>query len=151
MRKVKGQREINRRRMKRSRCTLRCFCLQTFRAALTLSFGAEGHAGGAPSSYCGDLGGVGGSLLELFPGWGGGEAQRPAGLRASLAGLPEGARLALDEGRYVSLLLASPAGMEASAHFRSSPAGAVQAGLASLVGGGGCELCVSFTRWQISA
>lgn len=92
-----------------------------------------------------------GSLLELFPGCGGGEAQRPAGLRASLGGLPEGARLALDEGRYVSLLLASPAGVEASGHFRSSPAGALQAGLASLGGGGGCNVCVSFARWQISA
>lgn len=130
------------------------------RGALTLSFVAEGHPVDTqrtappptPPSYCGDLGGVCcGSLLELFPGCGGGEAHRPAGLRASLGGLPEAARLGLEEGGYVSLVLASPAGTEASGHFLSSPAGAAQAGLASLVGGGCCEVCASFTRWQISA
>lgn len=93
-----------------------------------------------------------GSLMELFPGWGGGEAHRPAGLRASLGALPEGARLGLDEGGCVSLVLASPAGAEASGgHFLSSPAGAVQAGLASLADAGCCDDCASFTRWQISA
>ena len=113
---------------------------------------SRGGRGPAPASYCGDLGGVCcGSLPELFPGCGGGEAQRPAGLRPSLGGLPEGARLALEEGGYVSLALASPAGTAASGHFRSSPAGAVQAGLASLGGGAGWKACASFTRWQISA
>lgn len=55
---------------------------------------------------------------------GGGEAHRPAGLRASLDGLA------------------------ASGHFLSSPA---PAGLASLGGGGCCDVGESFIRWQISA
>lgn len=103
--------------------------------------------------YCGDLGGVcWGSLLGVFPGCGGGgEAHRPAGLRASLGGLPEVAEPGLEEGGYVSLGLASPARTEVSGHFLSSPAGAAQAGLASLVAGGSCEAWASFTRWQISA
>lgn len=107
------------------------------------------------SPYCGDLGGVWwGSLLRVFPGCGGGEAHRPAGLRASLGGLPGvmAAELALEEGGYVSLAFASPAAVEVSGHFRSSPAGPEQAGLASLgLGGGCCNVGVSFTRWQISA
>lgn len=103
--------------------------------------------------YCGDLGGVcWGSLLGVFPGCGGGgEAHRPAGLRASLGGLPEVAEPGLEDGGYVSLGLASPARREVSGHFLSSPAGVAQAGLASLVAGGCCEAWASFTRWQISA
>lgn len=104
------------------------------------------------SPYCGDLGGVcWRSLLGFFPRCGGGEAHRPVGLRASLGGLPEVAELGLVEGGKVSLALASPAGMEVSGHFLSSPAGAAQAGLASLGVGGCCNVGVSFTRWQISA
>lgn len=107
---------------------------------------------GKESPYCGDLGGVcWGSLLGVFPGCGGGEAHLPAGLRASLGGLPEVAEPGLEEGGYVSLALASPVGMEESGHFLSSPAGAAQAGLASLGVGGCCNVGASFTRWQISA
>lgn len=123
-----------------------------------------GHGWGREEepSYCGDLGGVWwGSLLGVFPGCGGGEAHRPAGRRASLGGLPgvaeppgleeEEAEDEDEEEGYVSLVLASPAGMEASGHFLSSPAGAAQAGLVSLGVGGCCNAGVSFTRWQISA
>lgn len=117
-----------------------------------------GRGGGQGASpYCGDLGGVWwGSLLGFFPGCGGGgEAHRPAGLRPSLGGLPGVAEPGLEEEEeeegYVSLALASPAGMEASGHFLSSPAGAAQAGLASLGVGGCCNVGASFTRWQISA
>lgn len=92
-----------------------------------------------------------GSLLGVFPGCGGGDAHRPAGLRASLGGLPGVAEPGLEEGGYVSRALASPAGMEASGHFLSSPAAAAQAGLASLGVGGCCNVGASFTRWQISA
>lgn len=111
-----------------------------------------GVGGRRESPYCGDLGGVcWGSLMGVFPGCGGGEAHRPAGLRVSLWGLPEVAEPGLEEGGYVSLALASPAGMEASGHFLSSPAGAAQAGLDSLGVGGCCVVGASFTRWQISA
>lgn len=101
----------------------------------------EERGGGERRPYCGDLGGVcWGSLLGFFPGWcsGGGDAQRPAGRRASRGGRPEAARLGLEEEEheeevgYVSLDLASPARSEASGHFLSSPPGAAQAGLASL-------------------
>lgn len=116
--------------------------------------GLEDMERGRELHYCGDLGGVWwGSLLWVFPGCGGGEAHRPAGLRASLGGLPAvtAAEPGLEEGGYVSLGLASPAGVQASGHFLSSPAGAAQAGLASLGVGGCCNVGVSFTRWQISA
>lgn len=94
-----------------------------------------------------------GSLLGVFPGCEGGEAHRPPGLRASLAGLPvvTAAEPGLEEGGFVSLALASPEGVEASGHFLSSPAGAAQAGLASFGIMGCCNVGVSFTRWQISA
>lgn len=99
--------------------------------------------------YCGDFGGVWwGSLLGVFPGCGGGEAHRPAGLRFSLAGLT--VRPSLEEGGYVSLALAS-VWLEVSGHFLSSPAEAVQGGLASFGVWGCCDVGVSFTRWQISA
>lgn len=92
-----------------------------------------------------------GSLLEFFPGCGGGEVHRPAGLRVLLGGLPGVAELGLEEGGYVSLTLASPARMEASGHFLSSPTGAVQPGFISLGVGDCCNVGASFTRWQISA
>lgn len=104
--------------------------------------------------YCGDLGGVWwGSLLGVFPGCGGGEAHRPAGLRVSFGGLPgaPAAEPGLEEGWYVSLALASPEGVEASVHFLSSAVAAAQVGLASLGVSGWCDVGVSFTRWQISA
>lgn len=87
-------------------------------------------------------------MLGVFPGCGGGEAHRPAGLRASLRDLPgvPAAEPVLEEGGYVSLALASPAGDEASAHFLSSPVGAAQAGLASLGVRGCCNVGESFTR-----
>lgn len=116
--------------------------------------GLEDSGRGWESPYWGDLGGVcWGSLLGVFPGCGGGEAHRPAGLRASRGGLPgvTAAEPGLEEGGYVSLALASPAGVEASGHFLSSPAEAAHAGLASLGVGGCCNVGVSFTRWQISA
>lgn len=116
--------------------------------------GLEDSGRGRESPYCGDLGGEWwGSLLGVFPGCGGGEAHRPPGLRASLGGLPgvTAAEPGLEEGGYVSLALASPAGVAASEHFLSSPAGAAQAGLASLGVGGCCTVGASFTRWQISA
>lgn len=95
--------------------------------------------------YWGDFGGVcWGSLLGFFPGWcsGGGDAHRPAGRRVSRRGRLEAAELGLEEEDkeldeqeevgYVSLDLASPARSKASGHFLSSPAGAAQAGFASL-------------------
>lgn len=60
---------------------------------------SEDMGGGEGSPYCGDLGGVcWESLLGVFPGCGGGDAQRPAGLRPSLGGLPEAAGPGLEEG-----------------------------------------------------
>lgn len=114
----------------------------------------ENPGRGRKSPYCGDLGGVWwGSLLGGFPGCEGGEAHRPPGLRASLAGLPgvTAIELDLEEGGHVSLALVSPARIEASGNFLSSPAGAVQAGLASFGVAGCCNVGASFTRWQISA
>lgn len=100
--------------------------------------GGEGWYDRRP--YWGDFGGVNwGSLLRFFPGWfsGGGDAHRPAGRRVSRGGRPETIGLGLEEEEgeevaYVSLDLVSPDRSEASGHFLSSPAGTVQAGLASL-------------------
>lgn len=89
-------------------------------------------------------------MLGVFPWWGGGEAHRPAGLRASLGGLTAAAP-ALEEAGYVSLALDSPGEGAASVHFLSSPAEAAQAGLASFGVGGCCDVGESFARWQISA
>lgn len=107
-------------------------------------WGSEGRDSRRP--YWGDFGGVcWGSLLGFFPGWcsGGSDAHCPAGRRVSRGGRPEVARLGLEEEEeeeleeqeevgYVSLDLASPGRSKASGHFLSSPAGAAQAGLASL-------------------
>lgn len=107
--------------------------------------GVSGGTMGGVGAYWGDFGGVcWGSFPGFFPGWcsGGGDAHRPVGRRVSRGGRPEVAGLGLEEEEealeeqeeveYVSLDLASPARSKASEHFLSSPAGAAQAGLASL-------------------